>query len=155
MFDHGTWSVDCDLVLWLLLLPYRNVSASLAHIARLAAWCTGGSMATSHSYVTFCWPRAVQVVCLVFNVVHSYKNNNNLFMALGSGLPGWASTRRDTHPSTILIIIQSFFSFFHLPRSIASSLFKLHPWHSLCTTCLQSTDSWHNLTYLTLCKDVQ
>ena len=27
-----------------------------------------------------------------------------------------------------------FISFFHLPRSIASSLFKLHAWQSFCTT---------------------
>jgi len=29
-----------------------------------------------------------------------------------------------------------FISFFHLPRSIASSLFKLHAWQSFCTTYL-------------------
>jgi len=34
-------------------------------------------------------------------------NNNNCFTALCPGLPGWASTRRNIHPLTILIIIQS------------------------------------------------
>jgi len=34
-------------------------------------------------------------------------NNNNCFMALCPGLPGWAGTWRNTHPPTILIIIQS------------------------------------------------
>jgi len=34
-------------------------------------------------------------------------NNNNHFMALCLGLPGWAGTRRNTHPPTMLIIIQS------------------------------------------------
>jgi len=34
----------------------------------------------------------------------------------------------DLHPTYI--------SFFHLPRSIASSLFKLRPWQSFCTTSL-------------------
>jgi len=34
-------------------------------------------------------------------------NSNNRFMALCPGLPGWAGTRRNTHPPTILIIIQS------------------------------------------------
>jgi len=29
-----------------------------------------------------------------------------------------------------------FISFFHLPRSIASCLFKLHAWQSFCTTSL-------------------
>jgi len=52
------------------------------------------------------------------------------------GLPRWASTRRNTHPPTVLIIIQFLISFFHLPRSIASSLFKLRAWQSFCTTSL-------------------
>jgi len=34
------------------------------------------------------------------------------------------------HPDHYLIFI----SFFHVPRSIASSLFKLHAWQSFCTT---------------------
>jgi len=36
-----------------------------------------------------------------------YNNNNNRFTALCPGLPGWAGTRRNTHPPTILIITQS------------------------------------------------
>ena len=36
-------------------------------------------------------------------------NNNNRFTALCPGLPGWAGTRRNTHPPTILIIIQSLY----------------------------------------------
>jgi len=39
-----------------------------------------------------------------------------------SGLPGWASTRRNIYPPTILIIIQSLSAWSHLLRSIASSL---------------------------------
>ena len=31
-----------------------------------------------------------------------------------------------------------FISFFHLPRSIASSLIKLHAWQSFCTTYFQA-----------------
>jgi len=34
-------------------------------------------------------------------------NNNNHFTALCPGLPGWAGTRRNFHPPTTLIIIQS------------------------------------------------
>jgi len=37
----------------------------------------------------------------------SYNNNNDRFTALCPGLPGWAGTRINTHPPTILIIIQS------------------------------------------------
>ena len=39
--------------------------------------------------------------------MYSDNNNNNHFTALCPGLPGWASTRRNTHPPTILSIIQS------------------------------------------------
>jgi len=48
-------------------------------------------------------------------------NNNNRLTALCPGLREWTGTRRNIHPPTILIIIQSI-SFFHLLRSIASSL---------------------------------
>jgi len=46
-------------------------------------------------------------------------NNNNRFMAVCPGLPGWAGTRRNTHPPTILIIIQSLSasSIYHDPSS--------------------------------------
>jgi len=36
-----------------------------------------------------------------------HNNNNDHFTALCLGLPGWAGTRRNTHPPIILIIIQS------------------------------------------------
>jgi len=42
---------------------------------------------------------------LVFN--NNNNNNNNHITALCPGLPGWAGTRRNTHPPTILITIQS------------------------------------------------
>ena len=49
------------------------------------------------------------------------------FTAVCPELPRWAGTRRNTyHPV--------FISFLHLPRSIASSLFKLCDWQSFCTT---------------------
>ena len=43
------------------------------------------------------WP-AAHIFCT------TVYNNINRFTALCSGLPGWASTRRNTHPPTILII---------------------------------------------------
>ena len=45
-------------------------------------------------------------------------NNNDRFTALCPGLPGWASTRRNTHPPTILMIIQSLSasSIYHDPQ---------------------------------------
>jgi len=44
---------------------------------------------------------------LANNNNNNNNNNNDRFTALCPGLPGWASTRRNTHPPTILIIIQS------------------------------------------------
>jgi len=46
------------------------------------------------------------------------------------GEPVPQETLTTHHPDHILIFI----SFFHLPRSIASSLFKLRAWQSFCTT---------------------
>ena len=52
--------------------------------------------------------------------------------------PGWASTKRNIHPLTpILIVKSSFICFLHLSRSIASSLFNLHVWQSFCTISVQ------------------
>jgi len=50
-------------------------------------------------------------------------NNNNRFTALCPGLPGWAGTRRNIHPPTILIIIQ--------PLSASSSYYD--PQHPPCS----------------------
>jgi len=52
------------------------------------------------------WPRHM---CCMIKYVHQYNNNknNNRFTAPCPGLPGWAGTRRNIHPPTILIIIQS------------------------------------------------
>jgi len=38
---------------------------------------------------------------------YRYNNNNDRFTALCPGLPRWAGARRNTHPPTTLIIIQS------------------------------------------------
>jgi len=61
------------------------------------------------------------------------KNNNNRFMALCPGLPGWASTRRNAHPPTILIIIQSLpaSSIYYNPQYPP---FKFCAWKPFCTT---------------------
>jgi len=51
-------------------------------------------------------------------IAEDYNNNNNdRFTALCPGLPGWAGSRRNTHPPTILIIIQSLLasSIYHDP----------------------------------------
>ena len=51
-----------------------------------------------------------------FSIQHTH--NNNHFMAICPGLPGWAGTRRNTHPPTILTIIQSLSasSIYHDPQ---------------------------------------
>ena len=69
-------------------------------------------------------------------VISKYNKKYNRFTALCPWLPGWAGTRRNTHPPTILIIIQ--------PLSVssiyyASSLFKLRAWQSFfCTTSIHA-----------------
>jgi len=53
-------------------------------------------------------------------------NNNNRFMVLCLGLPGWAGTRRNIHPPTILIII---------PSLSASSMYY-NTQHPPCSNCV-------------------
>jgi len=54
----------------------------------------------------------------------SDNNSNNRFTALCPGLRGWAGTRRNTHPPTILIIT-NLYQLLRLLWSTASPLFKL------------------------------
>jgi len=54
-------------------------------------------------------------------------------MALCPGLPGWAGTRRNTHQPSWS---SNLYQLFHLPQSIASSLFKLHAWQPLSMSSL-------------------
>jgi len=55
-----------------------------------------------------CYKAVLQLyVVPQWKLLNNNHNNNNRFTALCLGLPGWASTRRNTHPPTILIIIQS------------------------------------------------
>jgi len=42
-----------------------------------------------------------------YNIIALPCVQSNRFTALCPGLPGWAGTRRNIHPPTILIIIQS------------------------------------------------
>jgi len=61
---------------------------------------------TEHSY----WRAVIDKDAVIINLLSTYGtqlNNNNRFTTLCPGLPGWAGTRRNTHPPTILIIIQS------------------------------------------------
>jgi len=37
----------------------------------------------------------------------AFNGNNNRFTALRPGLPGWAGTRRNIHPPTVLILVKS------------------------------------------------
>jgi len=85
----------------------------------------------------FRWPFFYFRNCNLLHSKYWLNNNNNRFMALYPGLPGWAGTRRNIHPLTDLHHRPTFISFFHLPRSIASSLFNLRAWQSFCTTSLQ------------------
>jgi len=61
---------------------------------------------------------------------YSLSHTHNRFTTLCPELPGWASTRRNTHPPTILIIIQSLSasSIYHDPNYVLGNFF--------CTTSL-------------------
>ena len=62
------------------------------------------------------------------------KNNNDRFTALCLGLPGVSQYQKKHSPTHHPDHHPIFISFFHLSRSIASSLFKLRAWQSFCTT---------------------
>jgi len=79
-------------------------------------------------------PLSVGLTSTAINNTHSIllsHNNttthNNRFTALCPGLPGWASTRRNTHTPTILIIIQSLSasSIYHNPKHPPGSNYVL------------------------------
>ena len=53
------------------------------------------------------------------------------------GYPGEPVPEETFTHSPVMIIIQPLSSFFHLLRSIASSLFNLRAWQSFCTTSFQ------------------
>jgi len=84
------------------------------------------------------------------NLSLHHSNNNNHFMALCPGLPGWAGTRRNTHPPTILTIIQSLSvcSIYHDPYHLPCSKWVLGSPSQMYTIYseIQSVTSWleHN-----------
>jgi len=63
---------------------------------------------SSGSYDLFKFSEITDILAMVQDRdMLTHDNNNNCFMALCPGLPRSAGTRRNTHPPTILIIIQS------------------------------------------------
>ena len=83
----------------------------------------------SSALVTFWFQCTVykSIYLLTYLLSTTTTKNNNRFMALCPGLPGWAGTRRNTHPPTILIIIQSL---------SASSIYTIHSILLIQTACL-------------------
>ena len=69
--------------------------------------------------VMFCYSYWSSLGVVLVHTRENYNNNNNndRFTALCPGLLGWAGTRRNSHPPTLLIIIQSLsaFSIYHDP----------------------------------------
>jgi len=78
---------------------------------------------------------------MVKNDFYYYCHYYYRFTALYPRLPGWAGTRRITHPFTPILIKSnhqsSFICFLHLLGCIASFLFNLRSWQSFCTTSVQ------------------
>jgi len=92
----------------------------------------------------------LRIVCLVvlYSAVSevSYMQQQQPFYGPLSGTT-WVSRYQKKHSPTHHPDQPIFISFFHLPRSIASSLFKLRAWQCFCTTCL------HVLFGLPLCLE--
>ena len=76
------------------------------------------------------WTVSASSVQSVFipTLPYTQHSNNNHFTALCPGLPGWAGTRRNTHPPTIPIIIQSLSasSIYHVFGTVCRSTSRLH-----------------------------
>jgi len=68
--------------------------------------------------------------------VRDNNNNNVLRPFVRTTLVSWYQKKHS--PSRHLDHHPIFISFFHLQRSIASSLFKFHAWQSFCTFCTTS-----------------
>ena len=75
-------------------------------------------------------------------------HNNNCFTALCPGLPWTAGTRRNTHPPTILIIIQSLSSFHHHVSLCLQGPFDSP--HMCCVVIISITSCSHCLSILFL-----
>jgi len=109
---YSVGSATCAIYMYVCMYVYIYVSMYL---------CTLNVLVISQWWVSF------------FHL-HVHNTHYNRFMALCPGLPRWAGTRRNIHPLTYPDHHPIFISFFHLLRSIASSLFKLRAWQSFCTT---------------------
>ena len=83
----------------------------------------------------------------IISVYGHYYYYYNRFTALCPGLPGWAGTRRNTHPLTYPHHQPSFISFFHLLRFIASS-HSIYVLDSLSAQPLSKS----SLVYLLVCS---
>ena len=60
-------------------------------------------------------------------------------MAFGPGLPGWASTRKNTHQLTPILIIG---------HPLSTSSIYYDPWHPLCSVCMLGGPLWQSLQVL-------
>jgi len=87
------------------------------------------SMNYSHSWLSQKEDRSKQIMSWV-----QYNNTTTTTILSGTTRVSWYQKKHSPthHPDHHPIFI----SFFHLPRFIASSLFKLRAWQSFCTTSL-------------------
>jgi len=104
---------DCHLMLDVLSTPEN--SSMMSHTRSRSRW---------NDYHTYIISNTWIQNSLNSHDQHTYTttHNNNHFTALCLGLPGWAGTRRNTHPPTIMIITQSL---------SASSIY-----HDPCSNCM-------------------
>ena len=111
---------------------------SVSWLMSLQRWLVIQEDTSSFRYVT----TMLRTLLLLLQPFYCYYN-------LCLGLPRWASTRRNIHPLTYPDDHPTFISFFHLLRSIASSLFKLRAWQSFCTTSLRTLSDCNHLQCMT------
>jgi len=103
--SKGMCELQCQLSLFVRLLSFWYLLILTLLQTSYAGFSPSVSNLLRSRYVTFI---SLQFLPL-FPVwwLNNSNNNNNCFTALCPWLPGWAGTRRNTHPPTILIIIQS------------------------------------------------
>ena len=149
----GSCYTDCqvhvhDILCCLLetLLPRGNnftrIITAGSHIKLLADWQTAQIFAVCRASQKCAmaghWESGRQLCNVLGNFPHTHTHTHTTVLRLHGccpGQPGWAGTRRNIHPLTPIMVINH--PFFHLIRSMASSLFNPRAWQYFSTICLQ------------------
>jgi len=69
--------------------------------------------------------------------IQGLAHTHNRLTAFGPGLPGWASTRRNTHPLTPILVIG---------HPLSTSSIYYDPWHPQCSVYVLDSPLWQPLS---------